>query len=325
MNRRSAILGAVALLAAPHGAWSQTSGGTRKVAWLTMGRVEAYQPFIAAFSEKLKELGYLEGRDFVFELRGAGLQAERLPTLARELVGFNPAVIVTGGSAAIRALRNETSSLPVVFGSADDPVAQGFIHSLPRPGGNVTGVALRAEVDEKLVELAREVLPAARRLGLLVIEGDPVTKRILERVQRAAAALGFAFASLQVNRVEDFDAAIADARLRKLEALLAPSMSLLIQNAPRLTQLAIEARLPLFGNDRRYSLVGGLLSYTSNLAELYRRAAVLVAKILKGANPGELAVEQPDRYDLVINLRTAKTLGLAIPQAVLLRATEVIE
>lgn len=325
MRRRDALAWALALIAFPHGAWSQASKGPRKIAWLMIGRVEAYKPFIDAFIGKLREFGYLEGRDFVLELRGAGLQAGQLPALARELVGLEPAVIVTGGSAAIRALRNETSNLPIVFGSADDPVAQGFIHSLPRPGGNVTGVALRAEVDEKLVELAREVLPAARRLGLLVIEGDPVTQRILARVQRAAAVLGFAFASLQVNRVEDFDAAIAEARLRKLEALLAPSMSLLIQNAPRLTQLAIEARLPLFGNDRRYSLVGGLLSYTSDLAEHYRRAAVLVAKILKGANPGELAVEQPDRYAMVINLRTAKTLGLSIPQAVLLRATEVIE
>jgi putative ABC transport system substrate-binding protein len=241
-------------------------------------------------------------------------------------VALKPAVIVTSGSLAVSALQKETRTVPIVFGSAGDPVEQGFAKSLARPGGNITGVTLRMEISAKQVELAREMLPLARRIVALEHEGEAaVANRITEGFRSGASARGLELSVVRVKGVEELEHAFAEAARSKADIVISPALTLFALHARKLGEIAVKYRLPLVGGFRENALEGALFSYYSDLPENWRRAAVLVDKILKGARPAELPLEQPDRFLLVINLRTAKTLGITIPATVMLRADEVIE
>lgn len=324
-NRRRLLLAATALLSAPllH---AQSARPKYLIGWLVAASLPMQKLNIGAFKKTLKELGYVEGRDYAIEFRAADGNLDRLRELARELVTLKPAVIVTSGSSAVSALQRETRTVPIVFGSAGDPVEQGFVKSLARPGGNITGVTLRVEISAKQVELAHEVLPRARRIVALEHEGEAaVANRITESFRTAALAHSLELKVVRVKRVEELERAFAEAARSEADIVIAPALTLFALHKRKLAELAAKYRLPLVGGFRENALEGALLSYYSDLPENWRHAGVIVDKILKGARPAELPLEQPDRFLLVINLRAARALGITIPPAVVLRADEVIE
>ncbi len=272
----------------------------------------------------LKDLGYAEGRDISFEVRWADGRIERLASLAAEIAASNPAVIVTLSSESIAACKQATSSIPIVFAVAESVVEQGFVASLRRPGGNITGVTAHS-LSGKIVEIIREALPAARRLAVLVNEKDRTSKGVLDLFEPAARRFKFEPLIVRVSRAEDFERAFKDLADRKADALYQPNLALLITNRDRIIELALKARLPHFSINPDIAAAGGLLSYGTSIEENWRRAAALVDKILRGANPGELPIDQPERFQFVVNLKTAKAIGVKLSQTTMLRADKVIE
>ena len=317
LSGASALLGAARLDAQPK--------ALPRVGWLfPFPFDEIRKRSLAAFVKKLRELGRVEGRDYAMEMRWTDGKNERIPALASELIALEPAVIVTSGSASIEVLKKATGTIPIVFASAANPVEQGFVKSLRRPGGNITGVALRVEINAKLIEMVRETLPAARRMALLVDSSDAVAKPMTDDFQKAASAFRFEMRVVGVRQPGDLSGAFAEMTGAKVEAVVVPPQSLFFQVGPALAEFSMKARIPLFSVPL-HARLGGLLSYNADVPEYFRRSAVLVDKILGGANPAELAVEQPDRYFLTINMKTARAFGIKVPQSLLLRADEVIE
>lgn len=324
MNRRELIAatGAYGILVSS-GAYAQAPKVPRRIAWLFPGSGENFKLMADAFVAKLKELGYVEGRDYVIDARHSEGRLEVLAPLARELVALKPDVILTGSSAVLLALKKETTTIPIVFGTAADVVEQGIVASLARPGGNVTGITLRSEAFGKIVQLIREILPDARRVAVFEHEGDPYSPRFSAAHRQPAQAAGFQLSIVKVRQAEDFERAFAEMTRARVDALIVPQMSLFVRNEKMVTDGALRAKLPTYSTGQ-FARAGGLLSFNSDVLENYRRAAVMIDKILKGAKPADIPVEEPDRFKLVINLKTAKALGIAIPQAVLVRADEVI-
>ena len=272
----------------------------------------------------MKELGYVEGRDISIEVRWADGRTERLASLAAEVVASNPAVIVTGSSEGVAACKQATSSIPIVFATAASVVEQGFVASLRQPGGNITGVVLHG-LHAKIVEVIRDALPAARRLAVLVHDKDRNHKIVLDSFEPAARRFKFEPVVARVTRAEDFERAFKELTDRKADALYVPNLALLTSNRDRLIELTLIARLPHFSANPDIAVAGGLLSYGTSLVENYRRAAALVDKILRGAKPGELPIEQPERFQLIVNMKTAKAIGVTLSPATMLRADKVIE
>ena len=326
MKRRALLLasGAWAALLAARAA-AQPSKAPRRIGWLSSATPESQKVTFEAFVARLKELGHVEGRDVVFAQRWSQGRNEKLPELAGELVALKPAVIIAAAGPAVEALKKETSTVPIVFANVGEPVERGFVASLARPGGNVTGTTFRFELMGKLVELIRDTMPAARRIALLEDDTDPVAKRVSNHFQQAASALRYELSIVRVKQPDELERAFADIAAAKAEAMIVPPTSLFFPHAQRIARLATNSRLALFGTLRVFTDAGGLLSYHNDSAEAYRRAAVLVDKILKGAKPADLPVEEPERLALVINMKTAKALGIKVPQSILLRADEVIE
>lgn len=324
MKRREIILASGALVALA-AARVQAQFAPRRIAWLGSGTAESQGSNLVAFRAKLKELGYVEGRDVTLDIRWADGKLERTPGLAREIVASRPAVIVTGGSTAVRELKKQTSTIPVVFGALGDPVEQGIVQSLSRPGANITGVTVRTELNAKLLDLVRETLPKARRIAIPEHETEPVAKAARAAFEIVAAPLGFEIRFATVKEADELARALAQASQHKPDALLAPTFALFSIHAQQIAEWAAKSRIPVFGAFRPSAAKGGLMSYYGDTRDSYRRVGELVDKILKGANPGDLPVEQPDRFRLLINLRTAKALGIVIPPLLLARADEVIE
>ena len=327
MKRRALILasGACAALAVS-GARAQAPKPPRRIAWLGITNRENGQPYVDAFKTKFAELGFAEGRDYVIDMRYAEGSIDRLPALARELLALKPDLVIASTSPVAAVFKKETSTIPVVFVSIVDPEAQGFVASLARPGGNMTGVGFRGwAMEAKLRELVRETLPAARRFAVLTIEGDRVLDRFLPEIRARFEASGFEIDVTPVKDAQDFERAFARLVARKSEVIYVPTAGFFVSQARRLGELALKARLPMVGPRRAFATAGGLFSYDNDLKDDFRGAAAFVAKILKGAKPADLPVEQPDRFHLAVNLRTAKALGIKIPQSILLRADEVIE
>lgn len=326
MRRRTLILasGAYAVLAAAR-ASAQSTRTPRRIGWLSPFTPKVQSGGIRAFARKLKELGCTEGHDIALEFRFTEGKEERLATLARELVALKPTVILAASGPAVAVLMKETTTVPIVFANVGEPVERGFVASLARPGGNFTGTTFRFELMGKLVDLIRETLPAAQRIVLLHDDSDPASNRVSEHFQRAASALGMELSIVRVKQPDDLERAFAAAATAKADALIVPPTSFFVRHARRVAELAANGRLALFGVLRAYTDFGGLLSYYNDPREAYRRAAVLVDKILRGAKPGDLPVEEPERLSIVVNLRTATALGIRIPQSILLRADEVIE
>jgi putative tryptophan/tyrosine transport system substrate-binding protein len=278
-----------------------------------------------AFVRRLHQLGWIEGRTVDIEYRWAEGHAERLSAFADELVRLKVSVIVTIATAPTIAAKRATSVIPIVFAASGDAVGSGLVASLARPGGNVTGLSIQTvETVSKRVELLRDVVPNLHRLALLANESNPTFRRQVEEVQSAAHALGVEVAPLDVRRADDIAPAFAalDGRAEGLYVMADP---LLFYNKLAISALALKARLPDMHSIREEVVAGGLLSYGASFPDLFRRAAELVDKILRGTKPADIPVEQPTKFDLVINLKTAKAHGLTVPHNLLVLADEVIE
>jgi putative tryptophan/tyrosine transport system substrate-binding protein len=295
------------------------------VGFLGAGTPSTYSQWVAAFMQQLRARGWIEGRNIVIELRWAEGKNERYADIAAEFVRLNVDVIVTTGTAAVVAAKQATSVIPIVFTSAGDPVATGLVASLARPGGNVTGLSNQLpDVAGKRLELLREIIPDLHRLAILTNAGNPIGALEMGEVQAAARTLGLEILPLEIRRAEDIGPAF-EALKDRADALYVVAEPLLSGNHVRISTLALGARLPTLLGIRDYVEAGGLVSYGPNIPDLFRRAADLVDKILRGAKPKDIPVEQPAKFDLVINLTTAKALGLTIPPTLLARADEVIE
>jgi putative tryptophan/tyrosine transport system substrate-binding protein len=281
--------------------------------------------WVAAFVKRLRELGWIEGRTVAIEYRWAESRRERYAEIAAELVRLRVDVIVTWASAPTIAAKQATTAIPVVFAAQMDPVGVGAVASLARPGGNVTGLSLQqTDTSGKRLELLREVVPDLRRLAIMANVGTPGAVLEMREVQATARALGLEVTTVEIRRVEDIAPAVEGLKTRA-DALYVATDPLVLANRIRTNALAQDAGLPTIYGSREYVEAGALMSYGPNWRDLFRRAADYVDKILRGAKPADLPVEQPTKFELVINLTTAKALGLTVPPSLLALADEVIE
>jgi putative tryptophan/tyrosine transport system substrate-binding protein len=310
-------------------AWPFAARAQQPAKLPTIGFLGASTPsfegqWIAAFVQRLRELGWVEGRTVAIEYRWAEGRSERYAEIAAEFVHLKVDVIVTVGG-AILAAKKATSVIPIVFPVATDPVGAGLVGSLARPGGNVTGSSLQGtDLAGKRLDLLREVLPGLRRLAIMANVDNPAAMLEVRNAQGAAHTLGLEVIPLEIRRAEDIAPAF-DAIKNRADALYVVSEPLVTTNRVRIIILALGARLPTMHGIRDLVEAGGLVSYGPNFPGLWRHAADLVDKILRGTKPGDIPVEQPTKFDLVINLITAKALGLTIPESFVQRADEVIE
>jgi putative ABC transport system substrate-binding protein len=280
---------------------------------------------VAAFMQRLRELGWIEGRNFAIEYRWGEGRNERFAEFAAEFVQLKVDLIVTYGTAAVLAAKQATSAIPIVFPVAGDPVGSNLVKSLARPGGNVTGLSLqKTDLADKRLELLREVVPGFRRLAIMANVGNPSPMLEMREVQATARKLGNEVATFEIRRAEDI-APVFDALKGRADALYVCGDTLIDTNRVRIIILALGLRLPTMADFPEYVEAGGLISYGPNFPDMFRRAAGYVDKILRGAKPDDIPVEQPTKFELVINLMTAKALGLDVPTALIARADEVIE
>jgi putative ABC transport system substrate-binding protein len=295
------------------------------IGFLGAATPSAWSERVAAFLQRLRELGWTEGRTVVVEYRWAEGRPERFAEIAAEFVRLKVDVIVTAGSTAVIAAKEATSVIPIVIVGAGDPVGTGFITSLPRPGGNVTGLSSQqTDTVGKRLELLRELMPGIRRLAIMGNADNPASVLEMREIREACTALGLEVDVLEIRRTADIVPAF-EALKRGAEALYVAPDPLVIANQIRINTLALGARVPTMHGLREYVEAGGLMSYGPNFPNLFRRAAEYADKILRGAKPADLPVEQPTKFDLVINLITAKALGLTLPDSLLARADGVIE
>ena len=289
-------------------------------------RAGAGGAYIEALRGGLRELGYVEGQNLLLEIRSAEGRPDRLPRLAAEILATRPDVLVTAGSEAILTLKRATDVVPIVMATVMDPVALGITPSLAKPGGNLTGLAiLSLELASKRLQLLKEAFPRLSRVAVLWNPDNPGNALVLKEVEIAAQALGLRWQGFAVQRpdklVEAFEAVVG----AQCNGILAIEDSVLFSHLSRIVESAARSRLPAMYAFRQFADAGGLMSYGPNTPDSFRRAAVYVHKILKGAKPADLPIEQPTKFELVINLKTAKALGLTIPQSLLLRADQVIQ
>jgi putative tryptophan/tyrosine transport system substrate-binding protein len=305
---------------------AQQPSTSARIGWLHPATLAATAHMLEAFKQGLRERGHVEGKTFVLEVRYAEVRAERLPDLARELVRLKVDVIVASTDPAIAAARQQTRTIPIVMTVSSDPLGTGFVASLGRPGGNVTGLSnISPELGGKRLELVKEAVSGLSRVAFLW--NPDVRGAVLEYNQTEAAArsLGLQLQSVEAAHAEDLDRAFSAVTEQRAQALIVQSPNPVnFANRGRIVSFAQRNRLPSMYANRDYVDGGGLMSYGPNSTDLYRRAATFVDKILKGAKAADLPVEQPTRFELVINLKTARALGLMIPQAILIRADQVI-
>jgi putative tryptophan/tyrosine transport system substrate-binding protein len=326
---RREFLGAVAggLLAAPRAADAQPAGKVYRIGLLDYSSPDpGRQAWWNAFRQRMKELGYVEGQNITFEPRWAQGENNRLPKLAAELVGLKVDLVVTGGTNAAIAAKRATSTIPIVTANGADPVAVGLVASLGRPGGNVTGMtSINNELAGKRLDVLRIVAPRAARIAILWDEKNEGSQLGLGGTEAAAKTAGLTLLSVPLSSAAGLEAAFATVVRGRAGALIVVASPPLFAHRKRIAELAVKHRLPTVGGSREYAEAGGLASYGADYPDLFRRAAVYVDKILKGAKPADLPMEQPTTFELVINLKTAKALGLTIPQSLLGRADEVIQ
>jgi putative ABC transport system substrate-binding protein len=318
------VLGGAAV-AWPLAAHAQQAGKLPTIGFLGAATALAASQRVAAFVQRLRELGWIEGRTIAIEYRWAEGRNERYAEIATEFVRLKVNVILTWGTAAVVAAKRATTVTPIVFATAGDPVGTGLVASLAQPRGNVTGLSNQIpDLGGKRLELLREIIPDLRRLAILANIGSPIGALEMGEVQTAARALGVEVVALEIRRAEDIMPSF-EALKGRAQALYVVSEPLVFSNQVRISTLALGARLPTIHGLREYVETGGLMSYGPNPIAQYRRAAELVDKILRGAKPADIPVEQLTKFDFVLNLTTAKALGLTISESFLLRADEVIE
>jgi len=330
VSRRRQILIALGsgALIAPYASLAQQNNKIRRIGFLVAAArppsIDAH--YMGAFVRGLRDLGYVEGKNFVIEWRFADGNYQRLPALAGELVGLNVDVLVTGGTAANSALQKATTTIPIVNATMSDPVGNGFAKSLTHPGGNITGLALATtDMSPKHVELLRLIVPKLTSLGVLVNLGNSAHPAVAKSITTNAQRLGIKVRILDARNADGLTRNFSIMKQERTEAVIAVVDAFFISQRREIAELALKNNLPSMFSAQEHVEAGGLMSYGQNLADHYRRAAAYVDKIFKGAKPGNLPIEQPAVFSLTINSKTAKALGLEIPQELLLRADKVIE
>ena len=315
----------LALLMASLGASAQTPANVVRIGVLT-NAVESSSPLAEAFRKALKSLGYVEGRNVAFEYRSAKGRADKLPSLATELVRLKVDVIVTESNAAALAAKHATEVIPIVMALAGDPIKAGVVASLARPGGNITGLTLiQPELSGKRLQLLKETVPTTTRVSVLWNPTDPAAADYLQGTEAAARSLGLTIGAIEARTPANLDAALRAVASAHPSAFFTIPNGMFEDNKVRILEFAKQNRLPGVFPNRAYAEAGGLMSYGSNLPATFEQAAVLVDKILKGAKPADIPIEQPTKFELIINLKTAKVIGLTIPSSVLTRADQIIE
>jgi putative ABC transport system substrate-binding protein len=312
-----AVVFTLSLVLSAVAAGAQQAGKVYRIGSLREGP----DPVSGPLADAMRKLGWIEGQNFTIERRMAD-RLEQLPALAAELVRLKVDVILAGGTLAARAAKSATKTIPIVFSLGDDPVATGLVASFAHPGGNLTGFALGI-YDEKLLEVLKEALPRVSRVAHAIPAAEGRTRH--ERLAAAARTLGVELRQIEIQRPEDFDGFFAAAKRQGADAALVPNVAWFRPHLQRIGGAAAKSRLPAIGYDLQFAVSGGLLAYGPALFESIPRLADQIDKILKGTSPGEIPVERPTKFELVVNQRAAKMLGLSIPQALMLRANQVIE
>ena len=332
MDRRAFLAGAAGLLAAPLAAEAQQATKVTTIGYLSGPSLSANAARIEAFRQGLRELSYVEGKNIVIEWRSADGTLDRLPALAAELVRLRVAVIVTGGGALTRRAKEATSTIPIVMTNDPDPVGDGFVASLARPGGNITGLSTFApELSGKRLEILREVVPKLSRVAVLGSSTATGYAQTLKEIEPAAKAFKMQLQFIDVLHAKDMETAFRletafrAASEGRAQGMLTLNSAVLGSQRAQIVELAEKNRLPVMYHQRDFVEVGGLMFYGVNVPDLSRRAASYVDKILKGSKPADLPIERPSKFELVINLKAAKALGLTIPPSLLARADRVIE
>jgi putative ABC transport system substrate-binding protein len=311
------------LLTGPLPAEAQRPSKVPRIGYLSRDSAEGHKSLLAFFQQGLRELGYVDEQNITFEYRYAEGKRHRRSALAVELVRLKVDITVTGGG-GVAAAKNATSTIPIVMTFSADPVRRGYVASLAHPGGNVTGLSdFHGDLVSKRLELLKEIVPTATRVGVLFRQSSSGSRRMLKDIQAVAPALGMTVLPLAVEGADDFDRAFATIRTERPGGLI--QSVALGRHRRRIVELAAKSRLPAIYTQDQWVAAGGLMSYGSSWPDLFRRAATYVDKILKGAKPADLPVEQPKKFELIINLKTAKKIGATIPQEVLFRADKVIK
>jgi putative tryptophan/tyrosine transport system substrate-binding protein len=328
MKRRGTIVALMALVSVPFAAGAQQTTRIPRIGFLA-GNLAAGQHLAAAFRQGLQELGYVDGRNIVIEYRDAKGDSDRLPALAAELVALKVDVILAAGTQHVQAAKQATSTIPIVFADVADPVARGFATSLARPGGNITGVSnLNTDLIGKWLELLKQAVPGIKRVAILWQPGnlpERAEKDVRQRAEGAAQALGVRLEFVEARRQDDFDRAFSEMKSDRVDAVMVWGGALFISERKRIVELANRNQLPSSYPMSEFVDAGGLISYAPNVANNFRRSAGYVDKILRGAKPGDLPIEQASKLELVINTKTAKALGLTIPPVLLNRADRIVE
>jgi putative ABC transport system substrate-binding protein len=325
MRRREFIAALGCATAWPLTARAQQAAKPRAIGFMSANAPSALSNGVNAFVQRLRELGWTEGRSIATEYRWAEGRFDRLAGFAADFVQQKVDIIVAEGAVAVIGAKQATATIPIVFPVAGDPIGNKLVASLGRPGGNVTGLSIQAtDLASKRLEIFREIVPGLTRLAIMANVGSPNTALEVGEVQETARTLGLEATAVEVQRAEDIAPAF-EALKGRADALYVAPDPLVLSNRVRINALALGLRLPTMYAYRDYVETGGLVSYGTNLTDLFRRAGDFVDRILRGAKPSELPIEQPTKFDLVVNLTTAKALGLTIPESLLLRADEVIE
>jgi putative ABC transport system substrate-binding protein len=324
VNRRDTVIALLALGAAPLATRAQPPTKAARIGYLGFSNPEAVGQLTDAFKQGLRELGRIEGKNVLFEFRWALGKAERLPDLAKELVALKPDVIVVATTATALAMQHATSTIPIVMTYLDDPVASGLVKSLARPGGNITGIAdLNVDTQLERIELLLTVIPRLSRVALLRNPSNPTSGNLLN-LQTEAQKMGVKLVLMEVRAPVEIEYAFALMSREHTGAVIVHADSFFLQQRRQIAELASRNRIPSIFPSREYLEPGCMMSYGVNLSNQFHQSATYVDKILKGAKPAELSVEQPTKLELIINLKTANSLGLTIPQSLLARADEVI-
>jgi putative ABC transport system substrate-binding protein len=311
------------LLAMPLAVEAQQTSKTYRIGWLHP--VPLPSEWMEGFRQGLREFGYVEGKDLVIESRW-DVGFDRLPAMAAELARLNVDLMLAGNTAALRALKQATGTIPIVMLGTGDPVATGLVTNLARPGGNITGISgMYPQLSGKRLELLREVVPKVTRITMLSNPLNPSVVIALQETQAAAKVLGLTLDSLDVRKASDLDAALSTMVKRQPDALVLPAETTIHEQRARIAQFAVQHRLPSISAWREFAEAGGLMVYGVSIPDVFRRAVGYIDKILKGAKPGDLPIEQPTKFELVVNLKTAKAIGVTFPPSVLARADEVLQ
>jgi ABC-type uncharacterized transport system substrate-binding protein len=326
MKRKITILALCAMffaLCVP--VWAQQPKKVPRIGWLTVSSLSDVPARIEAFRQGLREIGYIEGKNIVIEWRGGEGKPDRMPAIAAELVRLKVDVIVTGGPGATRPAKEATSIIPIVMAQDEDPVGNGFVASLARPGGNITGLStLSPELSGKRLELLKEIMPKLSRVAILGTSTNAGNAQSLKETEFAAAAMGVKLQFLEVQNAKDVETGFRTVSKGRADAVLLLPNPFHFSQRTQIAEYAIKSRLPVIYGRPEYVEAGGLMSYGMTFTDLDRRAAVYVDKILKGTRPADLPIEQPTKFEFIINLKAAKQIGLTIPPNVLARADRVI-